>query len=121
MSVVGLTLRTIASGKRMRDKAVIAAHWGTISLFPFGMVARKVGNPLPDRARGLANTSCAARQACSHVLRVQFPFFLGLDPTYDPTLFGLIDALKGGVFVDAGASIDSLPSGQLVVRTESSP
>lgn len=105
MSVVGLALRTIASGKRMRDKAVIAAHWGTISLFPFGMVARKVGNPLPDPRPWLGEYVVCGSAGVFACPASTSPFFLGLDPTYDPTLFGLIDALKGGVFVDAGASI----------------
>ena len=98
-------MRTVASGKRMRDKAVIAAHWGTIPLFPLGMVARKAGRPLPDPRPWLGEYVACGSAGVFACPASTSPFFLGLDPTYDPALFGLIDALQGGVFVDAGASI----------------
>ena len=59
----------------------------------------------PTRARGFGEYVACGSAGVFACPASTSPFFLGLDPTYDPALFGLIDALKGGVFVDAGASI----------------
>ena len=100
-----LALRSIRTGERPRDKAVIAAHWGALALFPLGMAARKIGAPLPDPRAALGEYEVRGSAGVFTCPPGPVPFFLSLDPAHEPGLFALIDRLQGGVFVDCGASV----------------
>jgi FkbM family methyltransferase len=100
-----VALQTVRSGKRLRDKAVIAAHWGTVPLFPLGMAARKLGRPLPDPRSWFGEYVAEGQAGVFACPPGPSPFFLGPHPWFEPGLLRVIDGLRGGTFVDAGASI----------------
>lgn len=98
-------LRSIRYGDQLRDKAVIAAHLATVAGFPLGILARKIGRPLPDPRSHLGEYVVRSPAGIFACPPVPSPFFLGADHTYEPGLFEVIDRLDGGTFVDVGASV----------------
>jgi FkbM family methyltransferase len=100
-----VALQTVRSGQRLRDKAVIAAHWGTVPLFPIGMAARKLGRPLPDPRSWFGEYVAEGQAGVFACPPGPSPFFLGPHPWFEPGLLRVVDGLRGGTFVDAGASI----------------
>ena len=100
-----VALRSVNYGNRLRDKAIITAHLGTVALFPLGMAARKVGKPLPDPRRWLGEYVVRGPAGVFACPPYPIPFFLGVGLGYEPGLCAVIDGLDGGIFVDVGASV----------------
>jgi FkbM family methyltransferase len=98
-------LRGIAYGDTLRDKAVISLHLAMVGLFPVGILARRVGRPLPDPRRSLGGYTVSGPAGVFACPASPSPFFLGAGPGYEPDLNQLIERIEGGLFIDVGASI----------------
>jgi len=98
-------IRSIGYGDRLRDKAAIALLLFIYLLFPIGLVARKLGRPLPDPARLIASYRCRSVDGVFICPGAGGPSFLACDPSYDPGVAAHIDALTSGIFLDVGANV----------------
>jgi FkbM family methyltransferase len=98
-------LRSVRYGRTLRDRAVIGLHLATVPLFPLGVVARRIGKPLPDPRAWFGEYVVQGPGGLFACPSSPSPFFLGADASYEPGLSTVIEALQGGLFVDVGASI----------------
>jgi FkbM family methyltransferase len=96
--------RSIRAGVRLRDKAGIAARIGVYALSPLGTAARRLGHPLPDPTRHLAEVTVRGHAGTFVCPPSPGGFFLGADQAYEPELKRLLAATRG-IVVDVGASI----------------
>ena len=103
-----IAIRCIGYGDRVRDKLAIAFIAALAVLFPIGILARRLGRPLPDPARLVASYRCRNAVGVFSCPGPGGPFFLACDPSYDPGVTAVIDQLSGGTFIDIGANVGFL-------------
>jgi FkbM family methyltransferase len=98
-------LRCVGYGEGLPDKLNIAARLALYPVFPVGLLAQRLGRPLPDPARLLPGYRVRTPEGVWSCPPGPAPYFLGADTSYEPALMRRLAALDGGTLLDIGANI----------------
>ncbi len=105
LSVGAAALRSIGYGDRLSDKVAIAARLAIAGLFPIGILAQRLGRPLPDPSQFLGSYRVRSPAGTFECPPGPGPAFLAADSSYEPTLLSLISQVSEGTILDIGASV----------------
>jgi FkbM family methyltransferase len=96
--------RAVRSGEKLADKLRIATRLMIYLAFPVGVLARRLGHPIPDPTRLLGEITVRGPTGRFAIPSGPGAEFLGVDRTFEPRLCALLENTDGTV-VDVGASI----------------
>jgi FkbM family methyltransferase len=129
LASLALAQRCIGYGASWKDRGAIAARLASYGLFPAGIIARRLGHPLPDLATRLGPYELICPEGVFRCPSGPGPFFIAADRTYEPGLTELFTMLREGTVVDVGANVGfmsvraarRLPPGSQVLAIEPHP